>query len=832
MTRNTEGSPDKKAARGGSGKRSRPDGRKFQSDFSWNEVDDVQQEEESLLLPAKKQKKRKYRVEKIESTLTAQNPQADLYQRKAIKRKPSSALGDEFDLPSYGKHLDDGDDEFDIFLRRAEEAEKKEREPKLASKKDSKPAKKQAVTEPSAAESKKSASQTRREKTPAESKRSASRTKSPERGAPGPADTSAEKAAPKPTAAKPTAAKSIVPSTEKPADSVTPLLAAIRAKAAGKLRKFGFTDDAIRAMVPRKNSVEDAIALLVTLLDAKLKLTSEGEIAPEPKRAEPLEPKRAKVEQAEPEQTKPERAKPERIEPKRRDWTDWAELDDEDELEDEAAFEPAVPEPAVREPAKRPKREKKRDSDRRTERVEPRAERTESKSERPQRSEQVKPRESVTERKPSARPPRKEPLAEIAEPADAAASGSRPLSFGGIELSRLMLESLRDAAYLEPSPIQAGTIPRIFAGVDLLGQSKTGSGKTAAFMIPIIEQVESCEPGNDPVALVVVPTRELAVQIRDETVKLSRNREILTAACYGGKPIADQIKKMSGGVDIVIGTPGRLLDLTKRHALSFDHLRWVVIDEADRMLDIGFRPDIERILKMTPKNRQTLLFSATLPDPVVRLAARYMNEPETYDFSENEIASDTIEQYYMTVDRERKFDALVRLLEREKPTQAIVFCRTKRMVDKLGRGLTHAYQGSVAAIHGDLAQSQRDRIMRDFRAGTIQILVATDVVGRGIDVSGISHIINFDIPQFCDDYVHRVGRTGRMGREGVAFTLVTSQEGPELTRVEMRINRLLKRIELDGFEAFARPDDSADEEQPKEQKAVFGKAARRIRHAL
>lgn len=813
MTRKSEENPDKKAARGSSGKKSRPGGRKFQSDFSWGEVDDVQQEEESLLLPAKKQKKRKYRVDKIESTLTVQNPQADLYQRKAVKRKTSAALGDEFDLPSYGKQLASEDDEFDVFVLRAIEAEKKEREPKKTLKKGSKPAKKQAVTDTLATESKKTASQTRHEKTASEPKKNPSRTKSAERGSSTAAPPSVEKAAPKPTA----------PSVEKSADSVASLLAAIRAKAAGKLRKFGFADDAIRSMVPRKNSVEDAVALLAALLDAKLKLASEGEIAPEPKRAESVEtvrakPKRDEAKRSEPKRSEPKRVEAKTIEPKRRDWTDWAELDEKDDSK-ETLLAPAPT--AVPEPAARPKREKKRDSVRQTEQAERSVERTKRQEE----------RESAPKRKPSARSGRKETVEKLDSTAAAAGDG-QPLSFGGIELSRLMLESLRDAAYLEPSPIQAGTIPRIFAGIDLLGQSKTGSGKTAAFMIPIIEQVESCEPGNDPVALIVVPTRELAVQIRDETVKLSRNREILTAACYGGKPIADQIKKMSGGVDIVIGTPGRLLDLTKRHALSFDHLRWVVIDEADRMLDIGFRPDIERILKMTPKNRQTLLFSATLPDPVVRLAARYMNEPETYDFSENEIASETIEQYYMTVDRERKFDALVRLLERETPTQAIVFCRTKRMVDKLGRGLARAYQGSVAAIHGDLAQSQRDRIMRDFRAGNIQILVATDVVGRGIDVSAISHIINFDIPQFCDDYVHRVGRTGRMGREGVAFTLVTSQEGPELTRIEMRINRLLKRIELDGFEAFARPDDSTDEEPPKEQKAVFGKAARRIRRAL
>ena len=423
-----------------------------------------------------------------------------------------------------------------------------------------------------------------------------------------------------------------------------------------------------------------------------------------------------------------------------------------------------------------------------------------------------------------------EPQAESA-PSDEPVPSDEPAPIGGLQLSEGMLSALRDAAYTTPTPIQRETIPRIFAGVDLLGQSKTGSGKTAAFMIPIIEQVYSCEKGDMPVALIVVPTRELAVQIRDETVKLSSNFEIVTVACYGGKPIADQIRKMSRGVDIVIGTPGRILDLVKRRALDLGHLRWVVLDEADRMLDIGFRPDIERILKLTPTNRQTLLFSATLPDPVIRLAKRYMTDPETYNFSESDIAAETIEQFYMTVDRERKFEALMRLLEQENPTQAIIFCRTKRMVDRLGQNLAKRYKGTTAAIHGDLTQSARDRIMRDFRQGKIALLAATDVVGRGIDVSGISHIINYDIPQFCDDYVHRVGRTGRMGREGVAFTLVTPDEGAELTRIEMRINRLLKRFELKDFEAFIRPGDESAE-PPKEPKPIYGRPIRRVRRAL
>lgn len=401
--------------------------------------------------------------------------------------------------------------------------------------------------------------------------------------------------------------------------------------------------------------------------------------------------------------------------------------------------------------------------------------------------------------------------------------------FGDLVLTKTTLRALQQMGYVEPTPIQAGTIPCIQSGIDLMGQAKTGTGKTAAFMIPIIEAVDKRDPEPGPLALVVAPTRELAVQIRDEAQKIAKYRDLNIVACYGGKPIASQVEKIRKGVDILVGTPGRIIDLTKRGVLSLAYAHWVVLDEADRMLDIGFRPDVEKILRKTPSDRQTLLFSATLAPPVVRLAQKYMKDPEQFDFSLKDVAADTIDQYYLTVDQDRKFDALVRLLEIQQPRQTIVFCRTKRHVDMVGRRLSSRFK-NVEAIHGDLPQTKRDNIMRDFRAEKTKILVATDIVGRGIDVSTVSHIVNYDVPQYCDDYVHRVGRAGRMGREGVAFTLVTAEEGAELTRIEIRINRLLERMELPGFEAYSKPSEQPAE--PPERKPVFGQSTRRIRRAL
>lgn len=385
-------------------------------------------------------------------------------------------------------------------------------------------------------------------------------------------------------------------------------------------------------------------------------------------------------------------------------------------------------------------------------------------------------------------------------PADETADDA---TFTELDLSETMLAALKHARYEVPSPVQAGMIPEVLAGKDVMAQARTGTGKTAAFAIPILEGLQPRRKAGGPQALVLAPTRELAVQVSDEIQKLAHGRRTRCVPVYGGKPIRQQIEKLQRGADIIVGTPGRVLDHLSRRTLDFSHLTTVVLDEADRMLDIGFRPDIEKILRQCPKDRQTLLLSATVPPPVERLARRYMRDPLVQDFSPK-IAVDTIEQFYFTVDKELKFDLLQRLLKREKPQQAIVFCRTRRGTERIFRRLAKKEKG-VDGIHGDMQQRVRDRVMKKFRAGEVRILVATDVVGRGIDVTSISHIVNYDVPESCDDYVHRVGRTGRMGREGVAYTFITPEEGNELTRIEMRVERLLVRAEIEGFESFARP---------------------------
>jgi ATP-dependent RNA helicase DeaD len=368
-------------------------------------------------------------------------------------------------------------------------------------------------------------------------------------------------------------------------------------------------------------------------------------------------------------------------------------------------------------------------------------------------------------------------------------------------LSPSMLKALTHARYVTPTPIQAAFIPQALDGLDVIGQAKTGTGKTAAFGIPVIEMLES--RGRGPQALILAPTRELTQQIVGELQKLTLDTQVSVCGTYGGEPIDRQIRALARGVDLVVGTPGRLLDHIERRTLYLGDIVHVVLDEADRMLDIGFRPDIERILRKLPTPRQTMLLSATINSDVRRLAQRYMYEPIEVNLSRDEPSVDTIQQFYVSVSTERKFDLLMLLLKRDRPRQCIVFTRTKRGADRLADRLHKMIKG-VSAIHGDLPQSTRDRVMKGFRVGQIPVLVATDVVGRGIDVEGISHVINYDMPDDPENYVHRIGRTGRMGKDGVAYLFVCPDQGEPLTAIENLTNRVIPPLELDGF-ALSRP---------------------------
>lgn len=404
------------------------------------------------------------------------------------------------------------------------------------------------------------------------------------------------------------------------------------------------------------------------------------------------------------------------------------------------------------------------------------------------------------------------------------------IRFDDLNLSPPLLQVLHQAKYHHPTPIQVQLIPHALAGRDVIGQAQTGTGKTAAFLLPYLNQWQEKGPPG-PTALILVPTRELAVQVAEEAKKLCPNRHLRTLAVYGGTRIVGQLKAFQKGIDLVVGTPGRVLDHLARGSLNLSGIKYIVLDEADRMLDIGFRPDIEKILRRVPTHRQTMLLSATVSSDILRLTTRYMRDPIHINVSPETPTVDKIRQTFYTVDEDRKFDLLLRVLVKERPRQCIVFCRRKRDADKLHRRLSPKLP-RCAAMHGDLQQSQRDRIMQGFRAGEIIILVATDVVGRGIDVLGISHIINYDLPDDIENYVHRIGRTGRIGNDGVAISFVTPEQGELLTSIEIQVNRLLEEERMAHFTAYT---PRVKEDKPAAAKTsgpVFGRRTKKYSRRL
>ncbi|MFC5700427.1 DEAD/DEAH box helicase [Cohnella faecalis] len=354
-------------------------------------------------------------------------------------------------------------------------------------------------------------------------------------------------------------------------------------------------------------------------------------------------------------------------------------------------------------------------------------------------------------------------------------------TFAEFGLEQGVLQAISEMGFEEATPIQAKAIPVALAGSDMIGQAQTGTGKTAAFGIPLLSKIAPSE--DKIVALVMAPTRELAIQVAEEIEKLGRFKGLRSLAIYGGQDIGRQIRSLKRKPQIIIGTPGRLLDHINRKTIRLDDVRTVVLDEADEMLDMGFMDDIQSILSLVPEERQTLLFSATMPVNIQKLAQQFLRNPEHISVIPKQVSAPSIQQFYVEVQERMKFDGLCRLLDMEPPELAIIFGRTKRRVAELSEALMKRGY-SADGLHGDLSQNQRDTVMRKFRDGSIDVLVATDVAARGLDVSGVTHVINFDMPQDPESYVHRIGRTGRAGKEGTSWTFVTPRETDHLHFIE------------------------------------------------
>ncbi len=353
--------------------------------------------------------------------------------------------------------------------------------------------------------------------------------------------------------------------------------------------------------------------------------------------------------------------------------------------------------------------------------------------------------------------------------------------FAELGLAPELLEAVHDVGYDTPTPIQSMAIPPLLQGHDLIGQAQTGSGKTAAFGLPLLQYVDPAE--EDVQALVLTPTRELCIQVTQALRAYGARKGVDVVAVFGGAPVRTQQAQLRAGGHVVVGTVGRVKDLISRHSLLLPRCRWVVLDEADEMLDLGFLEDVERILSLMPSSRQTALFSATMPPEIRRLAGRYLYDPVTLKVQAETLTVETVEQFGLEVSGRDKVDALVGVLRSERPDQALVFVRTKIRCERLFKGLRE--RGfDVKALHGDMTQGARDGVMIAFKEGRLPVLVATDVAARGLDISGVSHVINFDVPVSPDVYVHRVGRTGRVGRSGRAITLYEPRERRDIEAIE------------------------------------------------
>jgi ATP-dependent RNA helicase DeaD len=377
-----------------------------------------------------------------------------------------------------------------------------------------------------------------------------------------------------------------------------------------------------------------------------------------------------------------------------------------------------------------------------------------------------------------------------------------PKTFDDLKLSPELMKAIKEIGYGELFPIQAQTIPKLLAGEDIIGQAQTGTGKTAAFVIPILERMNP--DVRDVQAIILEPTRELAVQINDEFKKLGKYKRGRSLAIYGGVSIDRQVEILHKGVQIVVGTPGRVIDLIKRGHLNLGRVTMLVLDEADRMLDMGFIDDIRFILENTPHDKQMMLFSATMPESIIYLAEEHMKKHEVVAVSKDEVTVKDTEQVYCEVNYYNKVATMKKVIEDEKIESAIIFCNTKDGVDKLA-SVMHKMHYPVEAIHGNISQARRTRVMSDFRSGRFKFLIATDVAARGLDIKGVSHVINYNVPQDPKNYVHRIGRTGRAGNPGKAITFVSEREREFLGGIEWFIDMKIRRVDYNVPEEQVEP---------------------------
>ncbi len=371
------------------------------------------------------------------------------------------------------------------------------------------------------------------------------------------------------------------------------------------------------------------------------------------------------------------------------------------------------------------------------------------------------------------------------------------ITFESLGLRPQLVQAVTELGYENATPIQERAIPALMQGRDVLGQAQTGTGKTAAFALPLLERLNFSDRRVQ--GLILAPTRELAIQVTEALFQYGKHLGIRLVTIYGGSSYTRQMKKLQEGVHVGVGTPGRVIDLIEKGALRLDAVHYMVLDEADEMLKMGFIDDVETILRQTPETRQTALFSATLSSPIREIARKYMRDPLLVAIEQKTLTVPQIEQRYYLVDESSKIPTLARLLEVENVTSALIFTRTKIGAGQLADTLL-SRQFPVEALHGDLSQEMRETVMRRFRRGQITILVATDVAARGLDIQDMSHVINFDVPYDAEDYVHRIGRTGRAGREGVAITLVTPRERRWLKTIEQFTKQPIKRAKLPGAE--------------------------------